>query len=149
MTTMNTLDLEKEFSRMGAILYPMRSRADEMSARTLFTRGPYIEFPIFSYQRSRMQQGRLIKNVNRIKSYDNVYRYTFDSSERLIREELGCRSDQLSDTFYLYDKDGFLYLSYAYNDLERPANVTGSCNLQNRTVFMGRGMKNISTMAII
>jgi len=124
MTIMNTLDLEKEFYSMETILSSMKSRIDEISAQTLIARGPYIEFPIFSYQRSRMQQGRLIKNINRIKSYKDIYRYTFDSTGKLILEERGNRLGQFWNIFYLYDKNEYLYLSYAYDDLGEPANVT-------------------------
>jgi len=145
MTTMNELDLEKEFYNMENMLAPMKLRADEMSARTLLTRGPYVEFPVFSYQRNRMQQGKLIKNANRIKSYNNVYCYTFDSLERLIREERGIQSDPFFNVFYLYDKDGNLYLSYAYNDIGRPANVTSykfiSGKLQSSELYGRYGVR--------
>jgi len=123
---MKANDLEKEFSRMNDLFEYLKLSAEERTARTVYSKGPYFDFPVFSYQRKRMQKGRLINNIRRIRNYDDVRFYMFDSSGNMIREGWdGPPEGSSYNTFYEYHKNGLLYLSYTYGDMNnQPANVT-------------------------
>jgi len=121
--------LKKEFEKMQSLLAFLKSESAAEESQIMFSKGPFFDFPAFSYQRKRMQQGRLIKDIKKVKNHNNVYRYSFNDSGNLIREGWGNRLGQFSSIFYLYDKK-YLFMSYAYDELESPANVT-SYNLQS------------------
>jgi len=123
--TMKANGLEKEFERMDGLFDALKVSAEERSARAVYSKGPYFDFPFFSYQRKRMQRGRLIKSIERIRNYNDVYFYMFDSSEKIIREGWDGPPDGSSyNTFYKYNESGALSMSYTYGDLSQPANVT-------------------------
>jgi len=129
-------DLKKEFEKMQPMLAGLKSNSAAKEEEVMFSKGPYFDFPVFSYQRSRMQQGRLIVDVKKLKNYNNVYRYSFDSVGKLICAGWGNRLGQFSSIFYLYDEDDFLILSYAYDELEHPGNVTSYGFLQGGLVSL-------------
>jgi len=122
---MSEFSLEKEFSRMKGLLESFKATARERTDRTIYSKGPYFDFPIFSYQRKRMKRGRIIKNINRIKNYYDVRFYMLDSSRNIIREGWdGVPEKSSYNTFYKYHESGSLFLSYTYGDRNQPLNVT-------------------------
>jgi len=124
MNKIKISDLKKEFGRMQLLLTDLKSSSTAKTVQTVFSKGPYFDFPAYSYQRNRMQQGRLIKNINKVKNHNDVYHYKFDHSGKLVCAGWGNRLGQFTRIFYLYDKRDFLFLSYAYDEHDCPANVT-------------------------
>jgi len=62
MNEIKVSDLKKEFGKMQLLLKDLKSSSTAKTTQTVFSKGPYFYFPAYSYQRNRMQQGRLIKN---------------------------------------------------------------------------------------
>jgi len=122
---MSELNLEKEFEKMQYLLEDLKLTTKEKMNHIVYSKGPYYDFPVFSYQRSRMQRGRIIKNIGRTKNYNDVRFYIFDLSGKIICYGWdGVPDASLYNTFYQYSGSGMLFLSYTYGDRNQPLNVT-------------------------
>ena len=49
-----------------------------------YYRGPFYEITPFSYQRYGYQQGRLVKDIARLKTMRNIFGYGFDVNGNII-----------------------------------------------------------------
>ena len=101
-----------EFEKMTDLIDDLKEIIGNRSIRTVYSKGPYFEVPIFSYQRSRMNQGKIISNSNKIKSFDEVYRYQFDEKNRIIYIGVGNEFDEFTEDYILYEDNFFIVYSY-------------------------------------
>lgn len=69
-------------------------------------RGEFYEIFPFSYQRKGFKQGKIIENLNRIKSTNGLYTYGFNDKNKIIeiREGLDLKNEFYYQ-FLLYEKD--------------------------------------------
>ena len=71
-----------------------------------YYKGPFYEITPFSFQRVGFKQGKIIKDINKIKSTKGLYIYGFDKENNLIEVKEGISiPEQFYYQFLLYEKD--------------------------------------------
>lgn len=71
-----------------------------------YSKGPYFETLPFSYQRNGFKQGKLIDNIEKIKTTEDLYSYGYDKDNRLIEVKEGISiENNFYYQFFIYEKE--------------------------------------------
>ncbi|WP_159020831.1 hypothetical protein [Algibacter sp. L3A6] len=88
-----------------------------------YSKCEYFEIFPCSYQRSGFKQGKLVDNINKIKSTEDLYSYGFDSKERIIQIKEGISiENQFYYQFLKYEKN--FVKSHQFNNSKDLQNVS-------------------------
>lgn len=96
-----------------------KKEIEEQIIRTEYSKGPYHEITPFSYQRFGFKQGRLVKDISRLKDIKKLYVYGFDSQNRIIEVKQGVfpdRQDKFYHTFIFHEGEIIKHVKYSYFD---------------------------------
>jgi hypothetical protein len=84
----------------------------EAVEKVIWSKGPYFEYPIFSYQRARMKQGKIIKDPEKIKNFNDVYKYEFGRHGDLLSISIGNEFGDFSQDIFVHSSDVCRFYSF-------------------------------------
>ena len=102
---MDREQLKTEFENLKDSFDTIKESVESMMVETKYSKGHYFETTPFSYQRSESFQGKLLDNINKIKTTKDLYIYNFDNKGRIVEIKTGTGiEDQFYYEFLLYER---------------------------------------------
>lgn len=86
---MNQEELQKEYDKYKDQFDNLKKSIEIETIKVENYNGPFYEVLPFSYQRGGFKQGKLVGNINRIKNFNGIYTYSFNSDGRIIEVREG------------------------------------------------------------
>ncbi len=103
----------------------VKEEIEKKVVRTENYKGVFYEIFPFSYQRVGLKQGKLVADMNRVKSTNDLYIYGFDNKNNIVEVQEGI------------DVEGAFYYQFLFheNDSIRSLNFDNSKVLQNISLY--------------
>lgn len=103
---MDREQLKTEFENLKDGFDTVKESVESQIVETKYSKGYYFETIPFSYQRSEFSQGKLLDNINKIKTTKNLNIYGFDNAGRIIEIKTGTSiENQFYFQFLLYERE--------------------------------------------
>jgi hypothetical protein len=98
------LEYEKNKDKFDSIKHEIKDKI----IRTENYKGFFFEIFPFSYQRNGFKQGKLIENMNRLKSTNDLYTYNFDAKNNIIEVREGIDIENEFYYKFLFYEDDYI-----------------------------------------
>ena len=82
-------EIQKEYETNAPLFNKILNDVEQHIVKWEYYRGPFYEITPFSYQRYGYQQGRLVKDIARLKTMRNIFGYGFDVNGNIIEVKEG------------------------------------------------------------
>ena len=114
--------LKEEFNSLKNMFDELKIEIDKNVVKEENYKGEFYEIAPYSYQRNRFKQGKIVKNINSVRTTNNLYTYYFNAKNQIIEIREGCElKDQFDYTFFIYEKG--LMKTILYDNSKRIVNV--------------------------
>ena len=101
---MDREQLKTEFENLKDSFDTIKESVESQVVETKYSKGYYFETIPFSYQRSEFSQGKLLDNINKIKTTKDLHIYNFDNTGRIVEIKTGISiENQFNFEFLLYE----------------------------------------------
>lgn len=120
---MTQKELQKEYDKHINKFDTIKEEVEKKIVNTENYKGVFYETTPFSYQRGGFRRGKLVQNMNRIKSTNNLYTYGFDAENNIVEVREGI---EIRDAFYyefFFYNEGKLVKSLAFNNGKTLQNI--------------------------
>lgn len=116
-------DLKQEFNTVKGNFNAIRNEIEKEIRETKYSKCEYFEIFPYSYQRYSFKQGKLLENLDNIKSTEDIYIYGFDKNNRIIMVKEGISiQDNFNYDFLIYKED--IIKSMSFNNTEDLRNIS-------------------------
>lgn len=116
-------DLKQEFNTVKGNFDTIRKEIEKEIIETKYSKCEYFEVFPYSYQRYSFKQGKLLENLDNIKSTEDIYIYGFDKNNRIVMVKEGISiQDNFNYDFLIYKEN--IIKSMSFNNTKDLRNVS-------------------------
>jgi hypothetical protein len=120
----------------------VKNEVEKDIIRKEYYKGEFYEIFPFSYQRSGFNQGKLIENIDKVKSMNGIYSYGFNSQNKIAEIIEGI---ELKNKFYyqfiFYDENIIKSLRFDYDEQLQNISFYSLNKYGNIEIMYGKGLR--------